>query len=172
MTSNAPGASLNTVRDRARRTPVNRTRTRARVELPCELHDPDLWFADAPGDLERAKALCGDCPVQLACLIGAIERREPTGVWGGQLLDKGQIVSHKRPRGRPRKGSTMPQRHPFRPLAASVAHTAGHGEYSAGLLARHGLTQRPIGIPDARDRFGSSSPATTQDGRGPLAAAR
>ena len=92
--------------------------THTRAELPCQVHDPDLWFADAPDDLERAKVLCQDCPAQPACLTGAIERREPTGVWGGQILDKGEIVTHKRPRGRPRKASPIPQRHPHRPAAA------------------------------------------------------
>jgi WhiB family redox-sensing transcriptional regulator len=96
-------------------------RTRPGRALPCQVHDPDLWFADAPADIERAKALCRDCPAQLACLAGAIERREPTGVWGGQILDKGGIVTHKRPRGRPRKGSTTPQRYP---LTASLAPNA------------------------------------------------
>ena len=27
--------------------------------LPCHVGDPDLWFADNPLDLERAKVLCG-----------------------------------------------------------------------------------------------------------------
>ena len=39
----------------------------------------------------------------LACLEGALERREPWGVWGGELLLRGTIVPRKRPRGRPRK---------------------------------------------------------------------
>jgi WhiB family redox-sensing transcriptional regulator len=92
--------------------------TRTREPLPCQIQDPDLWFADTPGELEHAKALCQECPAQLACLTGALERREPTGVWGGQILDKGQIVSHKRPRGRPRKGSAIPQRDPQQVPAA------------------------------------------------------
>ena len=88
-----------------------RLRTHAGAALPCQVHDPDLWFADAPSDLERAKALCLSCPAQLACLTGAIGRREPTGVWGGQILDNGEIVTHKRPRGRPRNGSAAPRRY-------------------------------------------------------------
>ncbi len=101
--------------------------SRSQGELPCQTHDPDLWFAEAPGDVEQAKELCRNCPAQLACLTGAIERREPTGVWGGQLLDKGEIVTHKRPRGRPRKGSTVPQRQPYEPLTASLAPTDVEG---------------------------------------------
>lgn len=72
------------------------------LELPCR-SDPDLFFAESPADVESAKALCRDCPARLACLTGAIHRREPWGVWGGELLLRGQIVPHKRPRGRPRK---------------------------------------------------------------------
>ncbi|HEV7710639.1 MAG TPA: WhiB family transcriptional regulator, partial [Asanoa sp.] len=29
------------------------------AELPCRKFDPDLWFADAPTELELAKSLCG-----------------------------------------------------------------------------------------------------------------
>ena len=65
--------------------------------------DPELFFAESPGDVETAKALCVDCAARLACLAGAMERREPWGVWGGELFLRGQVVPRKRPRGRPRK---------------------------------------------------------------------
>ena len=71
--------------------------------LPCHLVDPDLFFAESPTDVERAKALCLDCPLRQTCLSEALERREPWGVWGGQLVIQGAIVARKRPRGRPRK---------------------------------------------------------------------
>ena len=38
-----------------------------------------------------------------ACLAGDKERREPWGVWGGELFVQGVVVARKRPRGRPRK---------------------------------------------------------------------
>ena len=72
-------------------------------ELPCHQVDPDLWFAESPADVEAAKALCAPCPLKTACLAGALERREPWGVWGGQLVLSGVVVPRKRPRGRPRK---------------------------------------------------------------------
>lgn len=75
----------------------------AGAELPCHTVDPDLWFAEAPADVETAKALCAPCPLRTACLAGALERREPWGVWGGQLVLSGVVVPRKRPRGRPRK---------------------------------------------------------------------
>jgi len=37
------------------------------------------------------------------CLDGALERREPYGVWGGEIVLEGVVVAHKRGRGRPRK---------------------------------------------------------------------
>src|SRR5215207_8944270 len=73
------------------------------AELPCRKFDPDLWFADAPAELELARALCGECPLKAECLAGALERAEPWGVWGGEIFERGAIVARKRPRGRPRK---------------------------------------------------------------------
>ena len=73
--------------------------------LPCA-GDPELFFAEAPADVEAAKALCQACKIRMACLEGALERREPWGVWGGELLLRGTIVPRKRPRGRPRKEDT------------------------------------------------------------------
>jgi WhiB family redox-sensing transcriptional regulator len=75
----------------------------AGLQLPCRVGDPDLWFAEAPADLERAKQLCTTCPVMAECLAGAVARREPWGVWGGEIFERGAIVPRKRPRGRPRK---------------------------------------------------------------------
>jgi WhiB family redox-sensing transcriptional regulator len=72
------------------------------LDLPCT-DDPELFFAEAPSDVEAAKALCQGCRIRVACLEGALERREPWGVWGGELLLRGTIVPRKRPRGRPRK---------------------------------------------------------------------
>ncbi|MDQ2816078.1 MAG: WhiB family transcriptional regulator [Actinomycetota bacterium] len=72
------------------------------LDLPCA-EDPELFFAESPQDVETAKAMCWGCKARLACLTGALERREPWGVWGGELLMRGAIVPRKRPRGRPRK---------------------------------------------------------------------
>jgi WhiB family transcriptional regulator, redox-sensing transcriptional regulator len=72
-------------------------------ELPCHLGEPDLWFAENPGDLERAKVLCAQCPIRRQCLTAALERGEPWGVWGGEIVERGMVVARKRPRGRPRK---------------------------------------------------------------------
>ena len=75
----------------------------AGLRLPCRTYDADLWFAETPTELERAKALCADCPVRAECLAGALARREPWGVWGGEIFERGTVIARKRPRGRPRK---------------------------------------------------------------------
>jgi WhiB family transcriptional regulator, redox-sensing transcriptional regulator len=72
------------------------------LDLPCT-EDPELFFAESPQDVEQAKVMCRDCRARIACLTGALERREPWGVWGGELLLRGTIVPRKRPGGRPGK---------------------------------------------------------------------
>lgn len=89
-----PGAGLGSLLDAA---------PRAGLDLPCRSGDADLWFAEAPVQLERAKALCGHCPIQAECLAGAKRREEPWGVWGGEIFERGAIIPRKRPRGRPSK---------------------------------------------------------------------
>ena len=75
----------------------------AGAELPCRANDPELFFAEAPADVEYAKSLCSTCPMRVECLAGALERSEPWGVWGGEWFVQGAVVPRKRPRGRPRK---------------------------------------------------------------------
>ena len=77
--------------------------TRPDDNLPCLSGDPDLFFAERPDDLERAKALCLDCPIRPQCLAAALDRGEPWGVWGGEIFERGSVIARKRPRGRPRK---------------------------------------------------------------------
>ena len=62
-----------------------------------------LFFSEDLIDIARAKAICSKCSLAVACLATALERQEPWGVWGGQLLVNGSIVAHKRRRGRPPK---------------------------------------------------------------------
>jgi WhiB family redox-sensing transcriptional regulator len=70
-------------------------------------HSPDaavrLFFSSHIADINQAKRICGACPLAAPCLQGALDRQEPWGVWGGYLLENGQIVACKRPRGRPPK---------------------------------------------------------------------
>lgn len=73
------------------------------VETPCQNHDAGLWFSETADGLARAKRLCRGCALRTECLAGALARREPWGVWGGELFDRGVPVATKRPPGRPRK---------------------------------------------------------------------
>jgi len=62
-----------------------------------------LFFSEDLLDIARAKAICSKCQVRTNCLADALERHEPWGVWGGQLLLNGRVVLNKRTRGRPPK---------------------------------------------------------------------
>jgi len=62
-----------------------------------------VFFSEELQDIARAKAICAGCPVLAECLEGAIVRREPWGVWGGQLFRNGRVLTTKRRRGRPPK---------------------------------------------------------------------
>jgi len=101
-------------------------------ELPCRLVDPEVFFAESPADVESAKELCRECPVRASCLAGALARREPWGVWGGELFVQGVVVARKRPRGRPRK---YPVADPFLPAAGDgeqrTVASAGREEAAA-----------------------------------------
>jgi hypothetical protein len=71
--------------------PLGLTGIQVGTALPCA-DDPDLFFAESPDELEEAKSICHGCPVKGTCLAGAIDRREPWGVWGGQLFLRGEPV--------------------------------------------------------------------------------
>jgi hypothetical protein len=60
-----------------------------------------LFFSDNIIDIARAKAMCGLCGLRASCLAGALDREEPWGVWGGELLSGGRIIANKRACGRP-----------------------------------------------------------------------
>jgi WhiB family redox-sensing transcriptional regulator len=77
------------------------------IRTPCRSHDPELWFAEDLVTVERAQSLCRVCPLQQECLSGAIVRREPWGVWGGEVFEQGQVVARKRRPGRPRKDAAL-----------------------------------------------------------------
>src|ERR1700755_2837490 len=63
----------------AKRLEAETCRESSMLSVPCHVNDPDLWFAENPIDLERAKALCADCPIRRECLAAGLEREEPWG---------------------------------------------------------------------------------------------
>ncbi len=65
----------------------------------------DVFFSDAPADIEEAKRICTSCPVIEECFQYAIDYREPCGVWGGHLFRNGHVQAVKRRRGRPSKAA-------------------------------------------------------------------
>ena len=62
-----------------------------------------LFFSEELQDIAAAKRICATCPVLEQCLEGALARKEPLGVWGGQLFQNGRVLLAKRRRGRPPK---------------------------------------------------------------------
>lgn len=62
-----------------------------------------LFFSEELLEIAAAKRICAGCPVLEQCLEGALARKEPLGVWGGQLFSNGKILVAKRRRGRPPK---------------------------------------------------------------------
>ena len=53
------------------------------VAIPCATGPADLWFSDVADEIDRARALCVDCPMRRECLRGALERAETCGVGRG-----------------------------------------------------------------------------------------
>lgn len=68
----------------------------ARPQPACAGMDPELFFAHALSveQIDRAKAVCVECPLKASCLQGALERGEQYGVWGG--TDEAERRSLKR----------------------------------------------------------------------------
>lgn len=78
-----------------------------------------LFFSEDIGEIAAAKRMCAECPVLATCLEGALARREPWGVWGGQLFVNGRMLTVKRRRGRPPK---IPRREDQMPIVPVPAH--------------------------------------------------
>ena len=84
----------------------------------------DLFFSEDIGEIAAAKRVCAGCPVLAPCLEGALERREPWGVWGGQLFMGGKMLTVKRRRGRPPKIARPEDQMPVIPVPDHLADQA------------------------------------------------
>ncbi len=71
-------------------------------EWACAGTDPDLFFPTDAATLAAAVAVCEPCPLKQTCLDLAVARGE-SGVWGGSLLQDGQVLAAVPVRGRPRR---------------------------------------------------------------------
>ncbi len=49
----------------------------------CRDRDPSFFFPQDGVGVERAKRVCGQCPVRAECLDYALSTRQEHGVWGG-----------------------------------------------------------------------------------------
>ena len=85
-----------------------RTAVDVEIEQQARCADPrasltHLFFSEDLIELARARAICSLCAVREPCLRRALERQEPWGVWGGELVLDGVVIAEKRGRGRPPK---------------------------------------------------------------------
>ena len=83
-----------------------------------------MFFSPRPRDIAGAMRVCAACPAMTPCLEGALRRREPCGVWGGQLFHDGRILTIKRPPGRPRKRPRPEDQLPEIPIPVPLRHLA------------------------------------------------
>lgn len=73
-------------------------RSDATGPVPCR-GKTAVMFDDSELGVARAKQICAGCPMEakVACLAGALERREPAGVWGGaSTVDRRRIRRARR----------------------------------------------------------------------------
>lgn len=78
-----------------------------RHRAACLDEDPELFFpvgnaGPAVLQTERAKAVCGRCPVRAECLRWALESGQENGVWGGLSEDERRALNRRNRRRRAR----------------------------------------------------------------------
>jgi WhiB family transcriptional regulator, redox-sensing transcriptional regulator len=58
--------------------------------------DPDALFVQGAAQ-NRAKAVCGGCPVRTECLADSLDNRVEFGVWGGMTERERRALLRRRP---------------------------------------------------------------------------
>ncbi|WP_461033983.1 WhiB family transcriptional regulator [Streptomyces mayteni] len=82
-----------------------------RFGAACADEDPELFFPDSQNatrarrQTNKAKKVCGRCPVMEICLQWALETRQESGVWGG--LSEEERYALKRRTARPRQEAQL-----------------------------------------------------------------
>ena len=71
-----------------------------RREAACRDTDPDLFFpvgttGNALVQIERAKEVCGECPVHRECLDYALETNQDSGIWGGTSEEERRVLRRR-----------------------------------------------------------------------------
>lgn len=62
----------------------------------CRFSNPDDLFVDGAAQ-NRAKAVCGGCPVRTECLAHALDHRIEHGIWGGMTERERRALLRRRP---------------------------------------------------------------------------
>lgn len=62
----------------------------------CRDCDPDSLFVQGAAQ-NRAKSVCGGCPVRTECLADALDNRIEFGVWGGMTERERRALLRRRP---------------------------------------------------------------------------
>lgn len=82
-----------------------------RKDAICRDTDPDLFFpvgttGFALVQIDRAKQVCGECPVNEDCLQYAIETNQDSGIWGGTSEEERRQI-RRRMAGRATKAAAV-----------------------------------------------------------------
>jgi hypothetical protein len=65
---------------------------------------------DALGRRRRAREACYECPIRLACLEGALDRREAHGIYGGMYEEEREKFLRQRTRQKRRNNGAQEER--------------------------------------------------------------
>jgi WhiB family transcriptional regulator, redox-sensing transcriptional regulator len=66
-------------------------------QAACRGLDPEIFYPVSEEEAEAAKAVCGQCAVQVSCLEHALGSRERDGVWGGATeKERRRIIRQRR----------------------------------------------------------------------------
>jgi WhiB family transcriptional regulator, redox-sensing transcriptional regulator len=71
-----------------------------RTDAICRDTDPDLFFpigttGGAISQIEKAKEVCGQCPVKVDCFDYAMETNQDSGIWGGTSEDERRDIRRR-----------------------------------------------------------------------------
>jgi WhiB family redox-sensing transcriptional regulator len=72
------------------------------ADAACVTTGTATWWFSAGDEADRAKRICGSCPVRGHCLTHALTNNEQHGIWGG--LDEEERDDLRRRYGRRRHG--------------------------------------------------------------------